>query len=102
MAERVLPGLNPYQPNQRMSPPVTAMVRSCGSMGAPPSRLNLRPRRGPRTMAPGQRDESADGVNYGRSGEIMETHAQRGEEVAVAAHVGQPAVRPQAQCPMMG
>ena len=52
IAESVLPGLNPYQPNQRMSPPLTAIVKSCGSMGAPPSRLNLRPRRGPKTMEP--------------------------------------------------
>src|SRR5215813_14969261 len=47
IADSVLPGLNPYQPNHRMSPPQDAMVRSWGSMGPPPSRLNRRPRRGP-------------------------------------------------------
>src|ERR1700693_1559738 len=52
IAESVLPGLKPYQPNHRIRPPVTAMVKSCGSIGAPPPRLNLRPRRGPRTMEP--------------------------------------------------
>ena len=52
MADSVLPGLNPYQPNQRMTPPTAAMVMSWPGMGPPPSRLNLRPRRGPRTMAP--------------------------------------------------
>src|SRR6267143_116531 len=52
IAESVLPGLKPYQPNQRMRPPLTAIVKSCGSIGAPPSRLNLRPSRGPRTIEP--------------------------------------------------
>src|SRR5467141_4876879 len=52
IAERVLPGLNPYQPNQRIRPPLTAIVRSCGNIGAPPSRLNVRPRRGPSTIEP--------------------------------------------------
>jgi len=28
------------------------MVKSCGSIGAPPSRLNFRPNRGPSTMEP--------------------------------------------------
>src|SRR3954471_17549662 len=52
MADSVEPGLNPYQPNHRMTAPIEAMVRSCGGRGPPPSRLNLRPRRGPRAMHP--------------------------------------------------
>src|ERR1700758_329154 len=52
IAESVEPGLNPYQPNHRINPPEAAIVRSCGSIGAPPSRLNLRPKRGPRTIEP--------------------------------------------------
>src|SRR6185369_2045644 len=52
MRDNVDPGLNPYQPNQRIKPPITAMVRSCGGMGPPPSRLNLRPNLGPSMMAP--------------------------------------------------
>ena len=52
IADNVLPGLNPYHPNHRISPPLEAITRSCGSMGAPPSRLNFRPSRGPSTMAP--------------------------------------------------
>src|SRR6266513_1287001 len=52
IAESVLPGLNPYQPNHSNSPPLAAIVRSCGSMGPPPSRLNLRPNRGPSTIEP--------------------------------------------------
>src|SRR5262245_9646547 len=52
IALKVEPGLNPYQPNQRIKPPTTAMVRSCGSMGPPPSRLNLRPNLGPSQIPP--------------------------------------------------
>src|SRR6478609_7500829 len=52
MIESVEAGLKPYQPNQRMRPPMTAMVRSCGGIGPPPSRLNLRPSLGPSMMAP--------------------------------------------------
>src|SRR6185369_7713045 len=52
MIESVEHGLKPYQPNQRMRPPTTAMVRSCGGIGPPTSRLNLRPNLGPSMMAP--------------------------------------------------
>src|SRR6266446_4428636 len=52
MADSVLPGLKPYQPNQRMRPPQDAMVRSWGNMGTPLSRLNRRTRRGSSAMAP--------------------------------------------------
>src|SRR5437588_11528236 len=52
MADSVEPGLNPYQPNHRITPPRAPMVRSWGGIGPPPSRLNLRPRRGPRAMQP--------------------------------------------------
>src|SRR5262249_19138259 len=50
--DSVLPGLKPYQPNQRIKPPTAAIVKSCGNIGPPPSRLNFRPNRGPSTMAP--------------------------------------------------
>ena len=72
IAESVLPGLNPYQPNQRMTPPTAAMVMSWPGIVPPPSRLNLRPRRGPRAMAPGEGDEAADGVHDRRAGEVVE------------------------------
>ena len=52
IADSVEPGLNPYQPNHRITPPIAAIVRSCGANGPPPSRLNRRPSRGPRTIAP--------------------------------------------------
>jgi hypothetical protein len=52
IALSVEPGLKPYQPNHRINPPTTAMVRSCGSMGPPPSRLNFRPILGPNMMPP--------------------------------------------------
>src|ERR1041385_7001013 len=51
-ADNVEPGLNPYQPNHRITAPTAAIVRLCGGSGPPPSRLNLRPRRGPRAIAP--------------------------------------------------
>jgi len=50
--ESVEQGLKPYQPNQSIKPPMTAMVRSCGTIGPPPSRLNVRPNLGPSMMAP--------------------------------------------------
>jgi hypothetical protein len=52
MADRVEPGLKPYQPNHRMTAPIEAMTRSWGGVGPPPSRANFLPMRGPRTMAP--------------------------------------------------
>src|SRR5436190_11548253 len=52
MIDSVDAGLKPYQPNHRINPPITAMVRSCGGIGPPPSRENLRPRRGPSIIAP--------------------------------------------------
>src|SRR5215813_3095064 len=52
MSESVEHGLNPYHPNHRIRPPITAMVRSCGGIGPPPSLLNLRPSRGPSMIAP--------------------------------------------------
>src|ERR1700687_6277936 len=51
-ADNVLRGLKPYQPNQRMSPPVAPMMSSGGYIGCPPSRLKTRPSRGPSAIAP--------------------------------------------------
>src|SRR6187431_2820259 len=51
-AESVEPGLKPYQPNQSTTPPMAAIVMSCPGNIPPPSRLNLRPRRGPSAIAP--------------------------------------------------
>ena len=52
MADNVEPGLKPYQPNHRITPPSAPKARSCAGIGPPPSRLNFRPRRGPSTMQP--------------------------------------------------
>src|ERR1700744_2264833 len=52
MIDSVEQGLNPYQPNHKIKPPTTAIVRSCGSIGPPPSRLNFRPNLGPKQIAP--------------------------------------------------
>src|ERR1051326_8369335 len=102
MAERVLPGLKPYQPNQRMSPPVTAIVRSCGNMGPPPSFLNLRPRRGPRTMAPANAMNPpmvCTTVDPAKSWNPIPRDGNTYPELPIVA--SQPS-GPQAQCPMIG
>src|SRR5258705_9456766 len=52
IAESVLPGLKPYQPNHRIRPPTAPRMMLCGSGGPPPSRAKTRPRRGPSAMAP--------------------------------------------------
>src|SRR3954453_18907618 len=52
MADRVEPGLKPYHPTHRITPPMAPTVRSWAGVGPPPSFLNLRPRRGPRVMQP--------------------------------------------------
>ena len=51
-ADSVLPGLKPYQPNQRIRPPTAPRMMLCGGIGPPPSRLKTRPSRGPSAMAP--------------------------------------------------
>src|SRR6202049_2382982 len=52
MAESVEPGLNPYQPNHRITPPMAPHVRSWAGIGPPPSRRNVLQSRGPREMEP--------------------------------------------------
>src|SRR5262245_22998221 len=92
IAESVLPGLKPYQPNHRMKPPTVAIVRSCGSIGPPPSRLNRRPMRGPSTIAPARATKPPmlwTTVEPAKSWKLV---PKRGEEVAFAPHRRQPAV----------
>ncbi len=93
IAESVLPGLKPYQPNHRSRPPDAAMVRSCGSMGPPPSRLNLRPRRGPSTMAPASAMKPPMVWTTVEPAKVVEAGAEPGQEVAGAAHGGEEAIR---------
>src|SRR5689334_13264101 len=52
IADKVEPGLKPYQPNHRITPPTAAIVMLWPGGGPPPSRLNLRPSRGPSAIAP--------------------------------------------------
>ena len=65
MIESVEQGLKPYQPNQRIRPPMTAMVRSCGSIGAAAVTLELATQPGPKHDGAGDRDPSADRVHDG-------------------------------------
>src|SRR5262245_34001681 len=82
IAESVLPGLKPYQPNHRMKPPTVAIVRSCGSIGPPPSRLKpAEP--WPEHDRTREGDESADAVHHRRAREVVEAGPERREEVAV-------------------
>src|SRR5713101_1217026 len=102
IADSVLPGLKPYQPNHRISPPETAIVKSCGSMGAPPSRLNVRPKRGPRTMEPARAMNPpmvCTTVDPAKSWKPMPNPGQKCPSLPIAA--SQPS-GPQAQWPMMG
>ena len=69
------------------------MVRSCGSMGPPPSRLNLRPRRGPSTIAPASAMKPPmvwTTVDPAKSWKLVPSE---GRKLPVAAHRGQEAVR---------
>src|SRR5450432_1057621 len=52
IADKVLPGLNPYHPNHKINPPTAATVRLCGAGIPPPSRAKIRPILGPNTTAP--------------------------------------------------
>ena len=78
-AESVLPGLKPYQPNQRIRPPTAPRMMLCGSIGPPPSRLKTRPRRGPSAIAPASEMAPPMRVHDGRAGEVVERRAHRGQ-----------------------
>src|SRR5476651_2069857 len=52
IAESVLPGLKPYQPNHNIKPPTAAIGKLCPGGMPPPSRAKIRPIRGPSTTAP--------------------------------------------------
>src|SRR3954465_15568714 len=102
IADSVLPGLNPDQPNPRIKPPLTAMVRSCGSIGPPPSHLNLRPKRGPRTMAPANAMNPpmvCTTVDPAKSWNPIPSEAKKCPSLPINA--SQPS-GPHAQCPIIG
>src|ERR1700722_3042438 len=92
-ADSVLPGLNPYHPNQKISPPVAPMIKSCGFIGAPPSRLNTRPSRGPSAIAP------ASEITPPMVWTTVEPAKSWNEIGAITA--SHPS-GPHAQCPMIG
>ena len=72
IADSVLPGLKPYQPNHRIRPPTAPRMMLWGSMGPPPSRLKTRPSRGPSAIAPASEIAPPMRVHDGRSGEVTE------------------------------
>ena len=70
------------------------MVRSCGSIGPPPSRLNLRPRRGPSTIAPARATKPPMVCTTVEPAKSWKLVPELRQEVAGAAHGGEEAVRP--------
>ena len=99
IAESVLPGLKPYQPNHSSRPPrrrdrqIVRQHRSAAVALEPAAQ----PR--PEDDRARQRDEAADGVNHGGTGEIMEAGSQPRQEIAGAAHGRQKAIRPPGPVP---
>ena len=84
IADSVLPGLNPYQPNHRIRPPTAPRMMLCGSSGPPPSRANTRPSRGPSAIAPAS--EIAPPIVWTT---VDPAKSRNGD-----GHHGEPAVRP--------
>src|ERR1043166_7040476 len=97
IADSVLPGLKPYQPNQRISPPTAPRMMLCGSGGPPPPRRATPPPPRPGGGAPppaavaaehpaqpraerdraDQRDGAADAVHHRRAREVAERRIHR-------------------------
>ncbi len=72
MAESVLPGLKPYQPNQRITPPTAAMVMSWPGMRAAAVALELAAEARAEGDGAGESDEAADRVDDRGAGEVVE------------------------------
>src|SRR5260370_27337029 len=93
IADSVLPGLNPLpaEPENRSPADGDGEIRRQHGLAA----ISLDPATEPRPQndGAGQRDKSTDGMDHGRSREIMEAHAQGWEEIPSTPHVRQPAVR---------
>ena len=82
IAESVLPGLNPYQPNHSISPPEDGDRQIVRQHGCAAIALELAAQARTQNDGASQSDESADRVHDRRSGEIVEAHSQRRENVA--------------------
>ena len=77
-ADSVLPGLKPYQPNHRMTPPMAAMVRSWPGGHAAAVPLEPPAEAGAEDDGAGEGDHAADGVDHGGAGEVTEGRSHRG------------------------
>ena len=84
IADSVEPGLKPYQPNQRMTPPTDGDGQVVGGRHAAAVALELAAEAGPEGDGADEGDRAADRVHDGRSREVTERHA-RGGEPAVRA-----------------
>ena len=78
------------------------MVRSCGSMGPPPSRLNLRPRRGPRTIAPASAMKPPIVCTTVEPAKSWKPVPSDGRKLPALPMVARKPSGPQAQWPMIG
>src|ERR1041385_2255330 len=93
IADSVLPGLNPYHPNHKITPPTAAITMSCPGGIPPPSRLNFRPRRGPSAMAPASATKPPIVCTT-----VDPAKSWNGTGLIVLSHPS----GPHAQCPMIG
>ena len=98
MADSVLPGLNPYQPNQSNRAAASRdgeIVRHHGSAAVA---LELAAQARSKNDGAGQSDEAADGVDHGGSGEIVEAGAEcRARKLPALPMVARKPSGPQAQ-----
>ena len=86
MAESVLPGLKPYQPNHRMQTAADGDGQIMRQHGSAAIALELASQARSENDGASQGDEPADGMHHRRTGEVVEAHSQRWQEVAIAAH----------------
>ena len=77
MADSVEPGLKPYQPNHRITPPMARDVQVVGRHRAAAVTLELAAEARSEGDGTGEGDDAADGVHDGRAGEVTEDDAVR-------------------------
>ena len=72
MADSVLPGLNPYQPNHRITPPIGGDRHVVARWEAATVTLELAAETRPEHDRAGQGDHAADRVHHGGAGEVVQ------------------------------
>ena len=92
-ADSVEPGLKPYQPNHRITPPMARDGHVVAGQQAAAVALELAAEAGAEGDGTGEGDHAADGVHHGRAGEVTEHDAVRHDAVEPAHGVAEPAAR---------